>query len=143
MGMYYSLRCKLKLKKDFVPLIQSLLDSDNDDEWSNLKTEIDSIREYSKADRASFIPFGGLAYSPELWQSEEDEWCNEIVNDTWTFQCSIKTLSTIESFFQNVVPIITEVSLHIELFYEEDNNSTFYKLIEGAVIETGEMITYD
>ncbi|ALS22197.1 hypothetical protein IJ22_18230 [Paenibacillus naphthalenovorans] len=136
--MYYSLRCKLKLKQEFIPQIDSLL-NDADAEWSNI-TDIESIKDYSTDSRSSFIPFGVLAYSPDNW--DDEPWRNEIEDDIWTFQCSVKTSSTIRSFFKNVVPVISEKSLHIEYFYEENDFADLYELRDGAVVATGEKIKY-
>lgn len=134
MGMYTGLRCKVKLKSEFVLVIQRLLETGN---WSDLG--YDFLDQFSSFSRADFIPFGDLSYMPDEWESEEalKEWDNRIENGCWIFQCSLKNYDdTIEEFFNTVLPhIVTEVN-HLEYFYEEMESSVFYELLNGEIVES-------
>ncbi|TKJ87192.1 hypothetical protein PaeCFBP13512_18390 [Paenibacillus sp. CFBP13512] len=64
MGMYTGIRCKVKLKSEFVNSIQKLIDTEN---WSSLGHDL--FEEYSLYPSASSIPFGSLAYM-DMWKRE-------------------------------------------------------------------------
>ncbi|ALS22195.1 hypothetical protein [Paenibacillus naphthalenovorans] len=141
MGMYTSFRCKLKLKREFVPVIEDMMSKGLG--WNELNTDNAEIKEFSLYNRADFIPYGGLAYAPDMWDQENSTtWKRQIENGIWTFQCSCKNSETFREFMRKVVPVIAEESVHLELFYEEDIYSTMYRLIDGKVEEIEEKNKY-
>jgi hypothetical protein len=139
--MYTSFRCKLKLKEEFIPIIEEMISEGLD--WNEISTDNELIKEFSVCDRANFIPYGSLSYAPDLWEQEDStKWNRSIENDIWTFQCSIKNGETIREFMKKVVPVISEESLHLEMFYEENVYSTMYQLIDGSIVEIEEKHKY-
>ena len=65
MGMYTGFRFKGLIKEEYRNDIEIMLE---DGEWNNCEHEI--LKEYSKVNRSSFIPFGSLAYMPDCWEGE-------------------------------------------------------------------------
>ena len=56
----------------------------------------------------------------------------------WTFQCSLKNYeSEIEAFFE-LLPYFIESVEHCEYFYEEDEWSYRYELIDGKMVMTSD-----
>ncbi|OMD76835.1 hypothetical protein [Paenibacillus odorifer] len=142
MGEYTGLRCKLKIKDEFVPLIESMVKDRLD--WGDLNTEHLFIKDFAEYNRSSFIPYGMLSYMPDEWEEvDHADWNTTFVDKVWTFQCSLKNYEdTIEKFFTDVLPEITEVSLHIETYYNGSGYAYLHKLEDGSVVETGEKIEY-
>ena len=52
----------------------------------------------------------------------------------WTFQCSLKNYeSEIENWFE-LLPLFVEKIDHLEYFYEEDEYSSKYDLVDGEIV---------
>lgn len=145
MGMYTGLRCKIKVKEEFISALKELKELDY--EWS--KHSMLEFKEFGKLDRATSIPCGALSYMPHCWKKlrEEavDEYDTEDVDEfkrnfdeksrIWTFQCSSTNYSNeIEHFIKDIIPLITEDIIHLEEFYEEWETSIIYKMDEAKNI---------
>lgn len=147
MGSYTGIRFKGYVKEEFRKNFESVaLKGD----WENHHDPI--FREFSKNERASHIPIGGLSYMPDSWESplvvDGVEIIGEYVDGDgfdlkydketgyWTFQCSLKNYwSTIEEFFE-ILPYFIESIESLEYFYEEQAYSHKYELIENKVVLT-------
>jgi hypothetical protein len=131
MGMYTGLRCHVKVKEEFIPIIQNVMDRLEDETWAN--TGYGFLDEWSKVDRSSFIPFGALAYMP--WNENDPFWSRSLTLDgEWKFQCSLKNYKReIEIFLTEVLPKIIDESYRIEYLYEEWDAPDIYKFIDGNI----------
>lgn len=133
MGSYTGLRCKVKLKEEFVPVVEKLIQTR---EWSNLSYAF--LDEFSTYSRADSIPFAQDRNSmPYLWVSDEElnDWKNRTEEDIWIFQCSLKNYDkTLECFLKNVLSVIAEEAYHIEIYDEDWDSSKFYELINDKII---------
>jgi hypothetical protein len=129
MGMYTGLRIRVKLKPEFIPAIQTVMDGEGDSIWSNLG--YDFLDEWAKVGRSNFIPNGALAYMP--WDKNDSFWQDSLTLDgEWQFQCSLKNYENeVENFIVNVLGRIIEESLHVEVLYEEWDSSDMYKFIDN------------
>ena len=155
MGMYTGIRFKGIVKKEFRSEFERIAYGGEWDEHSDEK-----FIEFSKVDRAGFIPCGMSCYMPDEWEKDyinskgekEIDFANyykQVATDGfnrtydentgyWSFQCSLKNYSgTIESFFE-LLPYFIESIEHLEYFYEEWQYSEKYELINGEVICTNE-----
>lgn len=155
MGMYTGVRAKIIIKPEFREEF-SFLDKEAEYEWS--ESNLDFLKEYGQVSRATFIPRGGLSYMPDEWELVElrdlgnvsvasdgfDRYFNK-KNGIWTFQCSLKNYEdTIETFFENVLPKITESIIHLEKYYEEWDSSILYELKDGKIVPSDSPgITYN
>lgn len=150
MGMYTGLRCKVKVKKEYIEDVGVLMYTHD---WNNCKHDI--LKEYAKVSRANFIPFGALCYMPDEWEYETVEDGLTISNATdgfdtkldkrtgeWSFQCSLKNYdSTIEKFIITLSLIVDEI-YHLEKLYEEDEESILYELKDGKITKMQNGIRY-
>ena len=138
MGMYTGLRCKIKIKEEYVDALKEL-------EFLNYEWSQHSMLEFKKFgefDRATFIPCGALAYMPYCWEKlkigkDIYDFRRNFNEESriWTFQCSLKNYSDeIGYFIKNIVPLITEEIIHLEEFYEEWETSVVYKMDEAKKI---------
>jgi hypothetical protein len=158
MGMYTGLRCKVIIKPEYREEF-GLLHNKLGYEWA--KSKFGFMREFGQLSRASFIPRGALSYMPDSWENVpkkangDYDWMNATDTDGferqfntetgyWAFQCSLKNYEDeIENFFENVLGNIAEEVIHLEYYYEEWESSTFYKLVDGKIVESEqERITY-
>lgn len=145
MGMYAGLRCKIKIKEEYVNALKELENLGY--EWS--KHSALEFKKFGEFDRATFIPCGCLSYMPYCWEKLREgatsEYDTEDVDEfkrnfdeesrIWTFQCSLKNYSDeIGYFIKNIVPLITEEILHLEEYYEEWETSVIYKMDEAKKI---------
>ena len=136
MGMYTGLRCKVKLKDKFIPMIETMITNHS---WANLG--YDFTDKFNKDSRAIFIPFGALEYMP--WNEDDPEWENRVENGIWTFQCSLKDYEdTIRNFFDTILSNIAESSYYIEKLYEEWDISTIYEISDDKVLNKGKGVWY-
>lgn len=149
MGMYTGLRFKGVVKHEFSQMIKKMNGESLD--WMDLYElypQYSFLKEFGEYSRSSSIPYGALAYMPDSWEVNPDDWRCTLATDgfdrgynellkLWSFQCSLKNYDrTIQKFFKIIVPQIIETSLHIEYFYEESVRSTFYELKDGEVVES-------
>lgn len=139
MGMYTGLRCKIKIKEEYVNDLKELeATCFKWSEHSNLE-----FKKFGELDRASFIPLGCLSYMPYCWEKlregatnkydteDVDEFKRNFDEESriWTFQCSLKNYSDeIGYFIENIIPLIAEDIIHLEKFYEEWDTSIIYKM---------------
>lgn len=142
MGSYTGLRCKIKIKEEYIDALKELISLDY--EWA--QHSMPEFKEFGKLDRAGFIPCGSLSYMPYCWEKLKEDAVNEYDTEDvdefkynfdeksriWTFQCSLKNYSgEIEYFIENIVPLITENIIHLEEFYEEWKTSVIYSMDEN------------
>lgn len=149
MGNYTGLRAKVFVKKEYRKMISEI---NEDAEWSDFVGEFPFLKEYSKLDRAEFIPRGLISYMPDDWEEAitsfrkntypmyiaTDGFHREIDMDTgyWTFQCSLKNYENeIEKFFEDVLSKIIDSSEHIEYLYEEWDGSLMYEFKDGKIVQ--------
>jgi hypothetical protein len=134
MGQYTGLRCKAKLKTEFIPVIQKLIETR---EWTNLGYEF--LEQYALISKAGEIPFGALKYMPDEWETEEalKDWETRIEDGLWIFQCSLKDYDdTIQYFLINVLPKIADATRHLEVFCEKWDSSKMFELINGGIADS-------
>lgn len=143
MGMYTGLRCKVIIKEEYREMIEEIMERDL--EWSDFVDEFDFLSEYAQMSRASFIPFGSLAYMPDEWELNPNDYAcdkategfdREFNKETgyWAFQCSLKNYeSEIETFLDTVLSVIAEKVIHLEKHYEEWASSEGYDLVNGKI----------
>lgn len=148
MGMYTGIRFKGTVAERFRKGFEVIA---MEGEWDNFDDEY--FDEFSDNNsRSSFIPRGGLYYMPKQWETGTCP--NEVATDGfersyneetgyWTFQCSLKNYGCeIEQFFE-LLPYFIESIEHLEYFYEEDDYSQRYELVNREVIRTNvEFIKY-
>ena len=150
MGMYTGIRVVGKLKPDWVDEIRRMMSYYNETEvGTDYRLHNDSnfwnlsihpvLKSFGdNVGRASFIPFGGLSYVPDSWESEADKvfYNREIDADgVWRFQCALKNYAReIDQWMAEVVPVIFE-TCEIEYYYEEWTWSSLYELRSGRVVE--------
>lgn len=131
MGTYTGLRCKVKLKNEFVPIIEKMIKNTS---WAKLGYDfLDDFEVYS---RSNLIPFGPLCSVPNSWNTEKAlcEWKTRIEDEMWIFQCSLKDYdNTIQYFFINVLSKIAESSQHIEVLYGSYGNPVMLEIFDGNV----------
>jgi hypothetical protein len=149
MGMYTGLRAKIIVKEEFREMVDEI---NNGGDWSDYVDQFPFLINYSKQDRAEFIPRGSLAYMPDEWENVpidsngKKDWRSATATDGfernidvetgyWTFQCSLKNYNDeIQQFFEEILPFIAEEVIHLEYYYEEWARSTFYELSEGKIV---------
>lgn len=131
MGMYTGLRFKGVVKKEFRNNFGSIaLNGD----WKN--SPYWEFSNFGNLFRSSFIPCGMLCYMPEEWDKPNEFGIKYNKNTGyWTFQCSLKNYEhEIEKFF-DLVPYFIESVEVAEYFYEEDEWSQLYGLVDGKMVE--------
>lgn len=158
MGMYTGLRCRIKVKEEYVSALEEL--DKLDYEWS--EHSLKEFREFGDVDRATFIPRGCLSYMPDCWEQlkenhhefkndwekveDVEEFKRNFDNETriWSFQCSLKNYEdTIEQFIEKIVALIAEDIIHLEELYEESALSTLYVMnSDGDIVESNESYRY-
>lgn len=152
MGMYTGIRFKGYVKPEFRDTFERIA---IDGEWESSSDIVFS--NYGKLSRASFIPCGCLYYMPHKWETyyinengeKEIEFANyykQVATDGfertynketgyWAFQCSLKNYNfEIEQWF-GILPYFIEKIEHLEYFYEEDDYSSKYDLVDGVIKE--------
>lgn len=131
MGMYTGLRFKGYVKPQFRESFEEIAIKG---EWEESKDK--KFKEFSKLPRASSIPCGTLSLYAIEW--EEDETFDRKYDKKtgyWCFQCSLKNYYDEIDNFINIIPYFIESAIHIEELYEESEESTFYTLKDGKIIE--------
>lgn len=143
MGNYYSLWFKGTVKEKYRKNFESI---GLEGEWEF--SPIPSFREFAQKDsRAGFIPCGALACAPESWETPSGESTDgfERSYDShtgyWVFQCSVKTLCTIKSFFE-MVPEFMESIEYSEWSYEENDFATIITMGKDGNMEEA-CVDYD
>lgn len=131
MGMYHSLRCQVRLKPAFVPVIEMLYEVNKEDAqslqranaWKRVAAAFPQyhfLEFYSREDRAIFIPFGSLGTVPAEWRSGPEG----LDGDIWSIVCSTKNRETMEMFIDTVLAPMTLEVRYCMTFYEEDPHET-------------------
>lgn len=134
MGTYTNLRFKGKLKNEF---IEGFEDIAFDGEWEAHNDLI--FKKFGELDRSFCIPSGTSSYFPNEWIDKEGVPTNDFKTSyseetgCWGFQCSLKNYkNTIQEFFL-ILPYFVEEVHHLEYYYEEDDFSQEYGLINGEI----------
>jgi hypothetical protein len=141
MGMYTGLRFKGYIKVEYRDMIDSIVNGS--DEWEEYSSEYTFLDRFMECSRRNMIPFGSLSYMPDSWedntvQTEGFKLQFDPATGYWSFQCSLKNYSDeINVFLNDVIAIIAEKTEHIEVLYEEWNNSILYKLEDGEIVKCG------
>lgn len=148
MGMYTGLRCRVKIKEEFIKVVKHVIETDNWNSWEDAhnKFGFGFLKQFSEASRCNMIPFGSLSYMPDEW----DEYSNErtklfiegLNEETriWSFQCSLKNYdSTISKFIEIILNNIVEEIDELEDFYEECTHSNKYVLKDGNIVGSEEV----
>lgn len=144
MGMYTGLRFSGIVKKEYREDIRKITEGAR---WEECENEM--LNRFRLTDRSNFIPNGALCYMPMEWEDPnaladaEYDFNNRINMETglWNFQCSLKNYSnTIEIFLKYVAAEICEAVNHAEVFYEEDEYSTFYKFEPECEVVDGKAV---
>jgi hypothetical protein len=127
MGMYTGFKGKIKIKEKYADEFYKIVQNNYNWEESN----IDFFKEYSKVERANFIPRGYSCYF-ENWNEKQYNEEERI----WTFSCSLKNYEyTIQKFINIVLSEITEKIFYLKKRYEEIQYSTCYELKNGKIIK--------
>lgn len=139
MGDYTGLRCKIKVKKEFIEEIENVVEYRC---WDVVDSP--ELMQYCMVGRSSQIPVG-IGPMPDEWLeflNVSNEWVFEKFEKStglWMFQCSLKnSCNTIESFFELVLPTIAMEVLHLETHFEYDEYSKLYKLINNKIVVSSE-----
>ena len=123
MGMYTGLRVDIKLKEEFVPIIEDLMELHNWTKVAEKYPKCGPIVNFSQDHRSDFIPFGAILYVP--WYRDDPRWDDRLDEKRWVFQCSLKNYHrTIEKFLSNVLPEIAEQVNEVWTQYEEEKEPT-------------------
>lgn len=146
MGMYTGLRCKVKVKPQWHEAIDQLINKQC--YWEDIQVAdpfvMKVIDTWTNVGRSSMIPFGGIVYVD--WDENDSDWQRSYKDGIWIFQCSLKNYEDeIGQFLKYVLPNIISESYIIESRYEEDEEETKYKFVDGAIerIYYPEMNKYD
>jgi len=145
MGMYTGIRFKGIVKPEFREEFGGIAIDGN---WKDSKDS--TLQAFSKVERSSFIPCGGLSYMPGEWEDRRnaDEYGHGAVatdgferaydKDTgyWAFQCSLKNYSDTIYDFLLLLPYFIEAVEHMEVYYEEWDWSERYELVDGKMVMT-------
>lgn len=134
MGMYTGLKVHVKLKPEFIPMIEKIMgvngaEINYDVLWKN--HGYDFTDAWATYWRSSSIPFG----SPStIWDQHDPEWQRSNENGIWKFQTALKNYEDeIDYFLENVLLNITEESYHIEKLYEEYDVGALYEIKDGKL----------
>lgn len=128
MGMYTCLRCKVIIKKQYRKEVKMLSENNYDWELSSL----DFIKSFSYKDRSEFIPGIATDSMPDSWLNEDEEPTDGFAlnysekTGLLSFQCSLKSLSTVEIFIEDVLENLVQDIIHLETLCEEDECSAVY-----------------
>lgn len=142
MGMYTGLRFKGYVKEKFRNDFRQIAISG---EWEKHNDPV--FKQFGEYGRASFIPCGALYYMPSRWEDEINErvkaegFDNSYNEETgyWTFACSLKNYENEIQAFLSIAPYFIESVEHIEVLYEESNESDLYIMIGDQIVKSGEI----
>ena len=135
MGDYYGLRVRGTLKEQFrQPIYKAAFEPPTHNLpisfWGLIAKETSSpeILKWMKVRRSNFIPRGILCYMP--WKDDDLDWEHTVDTSSgqWQFQCSLKSKSTIDYFWENICPLIFQEITHFEVYDEVLATSTHYHL---------------
>lgn len=133
MGMYTGLRVNVKIKKEYLDVIEEFIDSDWDELEDFYDKNLNLFSRFKHLERKYMIPYGSLSYMPEQWDDYSNERTKQFVQGfnknlgTWSFQCSLKNYDReIEVFIDDVLNEVVEEVYCIEKLYEEESYSTEY-----------------
>lgn len=134
MGDYTGLRFKGILKKKFREDFEIIA---LEGEWSEHVDTV--IQKFSEVERSFLIPCGVSSYFPNEWIDKNDKATDGFETSYnketgyWIFQCSLKNYkNTIQEFF-SILPYFIEKIEYLEYYYEEDDFSKQYSLIDGKI----------
>ena len=125
--MYTDVVFKVKLKPEYIPIIQAMNDRLIGDMNPWAKTP---WTEYANWNRSNFIPFGGC-----------HDHRNELVDGVWDVHCSLKNYEgTIDAFNRIVGSVafeeIYEYTATIESSSDWDESHRTYAFVDGEIVET-------
>lgn len=139
MGMYTTVDAEIIVKQEALPLVKRLTTErrhwrnegetwDTYEWWADLVVDFPWLKEWSEYSRAGFIPFGGCPGHE-----------NKLEGNVWSFKCELKNYdSTIEYFFEHILPQIADSIPFLETFYEEHDCPSTWELIDGKIVRTKE-----
>lgn len=132
MGMYTQVQFEMIVKPEFRKYTEVYTKGD----WAS--TDDPKFLEFSKDDRASFIPNGYDTFSLDGGWRTFDENTGE-----WDVSCSLKNYeNTVEKFF-DLIPYFIESIKTLETFDENDDIHRVYQLIDNKVVKVNQYPEYD
>ena len=124
MGMYTGLRFTAKLSdkgQEAIKIMNEFMAASRSGYvvcWNAVRDLLDLPEEWMEDTRTTFIPYGGVTYMPDSWESAHhvDE------EGRWHVCCSLKNYTgTIERFLKHVLPKMISEECVAESLYEEDH----------------------
>ena len=134
MGNYTGVRVKGIVKPEYKEMALQIY---RGAPWSLFKNVSPLIEEYSSFERADKIPHGSLCYMPDSWDDddEHDPWKSfSPWSGYWSMSCSLKNTFEVKFFIDKLLPEIFAVASHIEVYYDEWDDSIFYDLDDGKTV---------
>lgn len=152
--MYIGIRFKGYVKEEFRNIFEDIA---IDGMWSD--SSIEMFRNFGKLDKAHYIPCGEVKYMPLEWEERCENTClieglevpvptdnyyitiatdgfersYDEVTGYWTFQCSLPyNNGEIGKFYEMLPNFVDEVE-HLEDYFELDDFSKKYELIDGKI----------
>lgn len=118
--MYTALRCAVKVKKEFIPVIYSLCYADTNSEispWQKISNEFPHYKflaEWCKTRDPDMIPFGDICYH------HGNHYCDITYDGYWFFYCSLKNYEgEIEKFVRLILRNMVDEVIYVKSHYEE------------------------
>lgn len=132
MGMYTQVQFTMIVKPEFRKYTEVYTEGG----W--VDTDDPRFLEFSKDDRASFIPNGYDTFTPGGgWRIFDEE------TGEWDVSCSLKNYeNTVEKFFE-LIPYFIESIKTLETFDENDDIHRVYQLIDNKVVKVNQYSEYD
>ncbi|EOH32493.1 hypothetical protein SQS_03239 [Enterococcus faecalis EnGen0225] len=142
MGMYTSLRGAVKVKQEYIKLVQSIVDNG----WTNDTAQYPFVNEYLRTERSDFIPCGNELQYP--FQKEQEFFNKKYENGIFYFSADLKNYTDevtntqpIDSFIKNIIENICKEILLLETVYE--GHSTVYQYgFSNEVINEIKVLNY-
>lgn len=154
MGMYTGIRFKGYVKEEFRKIFKQIA---MNGEWENSNVKV--FANFGKSVRTDCIPCGSLSYMPDEWEKDyinekgekevhfvsgnrtyykqvpSDDFDRKYNEETgyWTFQCSLKNYDYEIEQWIDILPYFIEKIEHLEVYYEEDEYSQKYDLVDDIV----------
>lgn len=142
MGMYTCFRFKGIIKNQYREEIgkieeyweESWQTENHKSFWEKVAEKIDFLKDFSKLERSSFIPFGAVsAYNEDKYMSDNFKKYN-LETGEWEFLCDLKNYGDeIETFIELIPQLCDDVSI-CEEWYEEWKQPRAYKMIDNKMI---------